>query len=144
MAGKARATAARSAAVTNSDSVKPPLIAIGAASAVVSNDATGFLRRYIFSSDHKIVGLQYFFLALAAALVGILLSLLMRIHIIWPMAKTFSIGIAPESYLALVTIHATFIVLFVLTLARQNAFGTYFLPLHIGAQSRAFPVLHMA
>src|SRR5260370_34031059 len=144
MAGKARAAAARSAAVTNSASVKPPLIAAGAASAIVSNDAAGFLRRYIFSSDHKILGLQYFFLALAAALMGIFLSLLMRIHIIWPTVKIFGIGIAPESYLALVTMHATFMVFFVLTLAPQNAFGNYFLPLQIGAQRMAFPGLNMA
>jgi len=130
--------------VTNSASVKPPLIAAGAASAIVSNDAAGFLRRYIFSSDHKIVGLQYFFLALAAALMGIFLSLLMRIHIIWPTVKIFGIGIAPESYLALVTMHATFMVFFVLTLAPQNAFGNYFLPLQIGAQRMAFSGLNMA
>ncbi|HEX5433698.1 MAG TPA: cytochrome c oxidase subunit I, partial [Candidatus Angelobacter sp.] len=45
-----------------------------------------FLRRYIFSTDHKVIGLQYFFLSLAAVLVGSGLSLLMRIHLVWPKA----------------------------------------------------------
>ncbi|HTC93708.1 MAG TPA: cbb3-type cytochrome c oxidase subunit I [Terriglobales bacterium] len=91
------------------------------------------------------IGLQYFFLALAAALVGTFLSLLMRIHFVWPTAKVFGIAnITPESYLALVTMHATFMVFFVLTLAPQNAFGSYFLPLQIGAPRMAFPKANMA
>ena len=44
----------------------------------------GFIRKYIFSLDHKIIGMQYFFLALTAVWVGMILSLLMRIHLIWP------------------------------------------------------------
>jgi len=114
-------------------------------SRTASSETTGFLSRYVFSRDHRIIGLQYFFLALAAALVGMFLSLLMRIHIVWPTAKIFGIGIiAPESYLALVTMHATFMVFFVLTLAPQNAFGSYFLPLQIGAPGMAFPKMNMA
>ena len=105
----------------------------------------GFWRRYIFSSDHKIIGLQYFFLALTAALVGMFLSLLMRVHVVWPTTTIFGIGrIAPEGYLALVTMHATFMVFFVLTLAPQNAFGTYLLPLQIGAGRMALPFLNGA
>ena len=46
----------------------------------------GFIRKYIFSLDHKVIGLQYFFLALTAVFVGMFLSLLMRIHMIWPTA----------------------------------------------------------
>src|SRR6266478_1463814 len=44
----------------------------------------GFIRKYIFSLDHKVIGLQYYFLALTAVFVGMFLSLLMRIHLIWP------------------------------------------------------------
>src|SRR5580765_7989460 len=44
----------------------------------------GFIRKYVFSLDHKVIGLQYYFLALAAVFVGMFLSLLMRIHLIWP------------------------------------------------------------
>lgn len=110
-----------------------------------AGEPAGFLQRYIFSCDHKTVGLQYFFLALTSALVGIFLSLLMRIHVVWPTATILGIGkIPPESYLAMVTMHATFMVFFVLTLAPQNAFGSYFLPLQIGANRMAFPFLSAA
>jgi len=43
-----------------------------------------FIRKWVFSLDHKVIGLQYYFLALTAVFVGMLLSLLMRIHLIWP------------------------------------------------------------
>ena len=44
----------------------------------------GFIRKYIFSLDHKVIGLQYYFLALTAVFIGMLLSVLMRFHMIWP------------------------------------------------------------
>ena len=46
----------------------------------------GFIRKYVFSLDHKVIGIQYYFLALTAVFVGMFLSLLMRIHLIWPQA----------------------------------------------------------
>ena len=61
----------------------------------------GFIRKYIFSLDHKVIGIQYFFLALTAVFVGMLLSLLMRIHMVWPTAVLPLVGeIKPEAYLA--------------------------------------------
>ena len=61
----------------------------------------GFIRKYIFSLDHKVIGIQYFFLALTAVWVGMILSLLMRIHMIWPNAVWPVLGdIKPETYLA--------------------------------------------
>src|SRR5450755_2262564 len=91
-----------------------------------------FIRKYIFSLDHKVIGLQYYFLALTAVFVGMFLSLLMRIHMIWPTANLPLLGeIKPETYL------------FVLTTAPQGGFGNYFLPIQIGAPDMAFPVLNM-
>ena len=52
-----------------------------------SHAPQGFIRKYIFSLDHKVIGLQYFFLALTAVWVGMFLSLLMRIHLVWPTAS---------------------------------------------------------
>src|SRR5712692_166043 len=46
----------------------------------------GFIWKYVFSLDHKVIGKQYYFLALLAVLVGIVLSLLMRLHLVWPKA----------------------------------------------------------
>ena len=104
----------------------------------------GFIRKYIFSLDHKVIGLQYYFLALIAVFTGMLLSLLMRIHLIWPTAQLPLIGeIKPETYLGLLTMHGTIMVFFVLTTAPQSGFGNYFLPIQIGAPDMAFPVLNM-
>ena len=88
--------------------------------------------------------MQYFFLALTACMVGMFLSLLMRIHLVWPTAVLPLVGeIKPETYLSLLTMHGTIMVFFVLTTAPQGGFGNYFLPIQIGAPDMAFPVLNM-
>src|SRR2546430_15803252 len=115
---------------------------------------TGFIRKYIFSLDHKVIGIQYIFLALTAVIVGMLMSVLMRINLSWPgthikiLATLFPTGapggvMSPEFYLSLVTTHGTMMVFFVLTTAPQGGFGNYFLPIQIGADDMAFPVLNM-
>ena len=104
----------------------------------------GFIRKYIFSLDHKVIGIQYFFLALTAVFVGMFLSLLMRIHLVWPTAVLPLVGeIKPETLSRLLTMHGTIMVFFVLTTAPQGGFGNYFLPIQIGAPDMAFPVLNM-
>jgi cytochrome c oxidase subunit 1 len=103
-----------------------------------------FIRKWVFSLDHKVIGLQYYFLALTAVFVGMFLSLLMRIHLVWPGLSLPLIGdIKPETYLSLLTMHGTIMVFFVLTTAPQGGFGNYFLPIQIGAADMAFPVLNM-
>ncbi|HEX2714894.1 MAG TPA: cbb3-type cytochrome c oxidase subunit I [Candidatus Acidoferrales bacterium] len=107
---------------------------------------TGFIRKYIFSLDHKVIGIQYILLALFSVFVGMFLSLLMRIHLAWPNAKLpgFEGGLmTPEQYLALMTMHGTIMVFMVLTTAPQSGFGNYFLPIQIGAADMAFPTLNM-
>jgi len=105
---------------------------------------TGFIRKYVFSLDHKVIGLQYYFLALVAVFVGMFLSLFMRIHLVWPEANLPWFGhIKPEQYLTLLTMHGTIMVFFVLTTAPQSGFGNYFLPIQIGAPDMAFPTLNM-
>jgi len=111
---------------------------------VHSHAPQGFIRKYIFSLDHKVIGIQYYFLALTAVFIGMLLSLLMRFHMIWPTASLPLFGeIKPETYLALMTMHGTIMVFFVLTTAPQGGFGNYILPIQIGAPDMAFPVLNM-
>jgi cytochrome c oxidase subunit 1 len=103
------------------------------------------LYHFVFSTDHKVVGLRYFFLSLAAALTGTLLSLLMRIHLIWPnLALPFFGTIKPENYLAYLTMHGTLMVFFVLSLVPQSGFGNYFLPLQLGVSEMSFPKLNAA
>ena len=106
---------------------------------------TGFIRRYIFSTDHKVIGIQYYALAIAAVLVGIVLSAFMRLHLAWPgLHVPFVSGgiIKPEQYETLLTMHGTIMVFFVLTTAPQGAFGNYFLPIQIGSPDMAFPRLN--
>ena len=105
----------------------------------------GFIRKYIFSTDHKVIGIQYYLLALFSVFVGMFLSLLMRIHLVWPNAKLpfFSGPMTPEQYLALLTMHGSIMVFMVLTTAPQSGFGNYILPIQIGAADMAFPVINM-
>ncbi len=121
-------------------------MAEAAASAAVHHEAPqGFIRKYIFSYDHKIIGIQYYLLALVAVFVGMGLSLFMRLRLAWPNAELpFGVGVmTPETYLALMTMHGTLMVFFVLTTAPQGGFGNYFLPIQIGAADMAFPFLNM-
>ncbi|MGA2098005.1 MAG: cbb3-type cytochrome c oxidase subunit I [Candidatus Acidiferrum sp.] len=108
--------------------------------------APGVLSRTIFNSNHKAIGLRYLWLALASVLLGMLLSLLMRVHLVWPAAQIpFLPGFAtaPERYAALTMLHGSLMVFFVLTTAPQAGFGNYFLPLQIGAREMAFPSLNL-
>src|SRR5207253_4987055 len=113
-----------------------------------------FIRKYIFSLDHKVIGIQYISLALAAVLVGMIMSVLMRMNLSWPGTNWPILGtlfpggapnglMTPEFYLSLVTMHGTIMVFFVLTTAPQGGFGNYFLPIQIGADDMAFPFLNM-
>jgi len=105
-----------------------------------------FLRRYVFSTHHKTIGLQYLWLALASVLVGMVLSALLRVHSSWPdTAIPFLAGIenAPERYAAMRLLHGSLMVFFVLTAAPQLGFGNYLLPLQIGAAEMAFPTLNL-
>jgi cytochrome c oxidase subunit I len=99
----------------------------------------------IFNTDHRVIGIQYLILALVAVVIGTLLSLLMRIHLVWPDWPLPLYGpILPEDYLALVTIHGTIMLFFVLTTAPQAGFGNLILPAQIGARGMAFPLLNAA
>jgi cytochrome c oxidase subunit 1 len=114
----------------------------------------GFIRKYIFSVDHKVIGKQYYGLALLAVFIGMGLSWLMRLHLAWPnvpirglewLSKAGAPGniITPEYYLSLMTMHGTLMVFFVLTNAPFAGFGNFFLPIQIGAEDMAFPKFNM-
>src|SRR5450432_3209838 len=115
---------------------------------------TTFIRKHVFSLDHKVIGKQYYALALVAVFTGMMLSWLMRIHLIapnWPipglqwLSKVGAPGgvMTPEYYLSLMTMHGTLMVFFVLTNAPFAAFGNYFLHIQIGAEDMAFPRFNM-
>jgi cytochrome c oxidase subunit I len=115
----------------------------------------GFVRKYVFSVDHKVIGLQYTTLSLVAAFIGMALSWAMRIHLAWPNAaipfldKLSPAGapggvMTPEYYLSLMTMHGTIMAFFVLTAAPMAGFGNFMLPIQVGAADMAFPRLNMA
>jgi cytochrome c oxidase subunit 1 len=113
-----------------------------------------FVQKYIFSQDHKIIGIQYMFTALLMALVGGVLAMLIRMQLGWPgtrwglAALLFPGGFTggqmkPEFYLAVVTMHGTIMVFFVLTTILSGGFGNFLIPLQIGARDMAFPWMNM-
>src|ERR1700681_1388159 len=115
---------------------------------------TSFIRKHVFSLDHKVIGKQYYALALVAALCGMGLSWLMRIHLGWTnaaipglqlLSKNGAPGgvMTPEFYLQLMTMHGTIMVFFVLTTAPFAAFGNFFLPIQVGAEDMPFPRFNM-
>jgi len=114
----------------------------------------GFIRRHVFSLDHKVIGKQYYALALVAVFVGMVLSWIMRLHLGWTnlaipglhfLSKNGAPGdiMTPEYYLQLMTMHGTIMVFFVLTTAPFAAFGNFFLPIQVGAEDMPFPRFNM-
>jgi cytochrome c oxidase subunit 1 len=114
----------------------------------------GFIRKHVFSLDHKVIGKQYYGLALVAVFVGMVLSWIMRLHLGWTslaipglhlLSKTGAPGdiMTPEYYLQLMTMHGTIMVFFVLTTAPFAAFGNFFLPIQVGAEDMPFPRFNM-
>jgi cytochrome c oxidase subunit 1 len=91
------------------------------------------------------VGLGYLGISGVAVVVGTLLSLAMRLHLTWPdWPLPLHGAVLPEEYLALVTMHGTLMLFFVLTVAPQAGFGNLILPAQIGAERMAFPRLNAA
>jgi cytochrome c oxidase subunit I len=100
-------------------------------------------RRALFSTHHRTIGFGYLLISLVAVIIGALLSLIMRTHLAWPNWQLPLHGpILPEEYLALVTMHGTLMLFFVLTIAPQSGFGNLILPAQLGARHMAFPRLN--
>ena len=113
-----------------------------------------FISRYIFSFDHKMIGKQYFTLAMTMGFIGGILAVLIRLQLgfpsrPWPFLENlFPVGMAggimtPEFYVSLFTMHGTIMVFFLLSLLPVSGFGNFLIPLQIGARDMAFPFLNM-
>ncbi len=105
-----------------------------------------FFPHRLFSADHKSIGLAYLWLALFSVFLGMAMSLVMRIHLVWPgvhIPLLSALGSTPERYSTLPLLHGSLMVFLVLTTAPQAGFGNYFLPLQIGAREMAFPALNL-
>jgi len=113
-----------------------------------------FVRKYIFSTDHKIIGIQFLLMSLLFLFVGGLLAMLIRWQQGYPdvpipgggvLPETMAPGgiLLPEFYNSLVTMHGTFMVFFAIMPLLVGVFGNYLIPLKIGAPDMAFPRLNM-
>ncbi|CAM1344814.1 cytochrome c oxidase subunit I [Tenacibaculum amylolyticum] len=114
-----------------------------------------FVTKYIFSTDHKMISKQFLITGMFMGIIGVFMSMLFRLQLAWP-EKSFSIieaflgdhqqtdGIMnPDTYLALVTIHGTIMVFFVLTAGLSGTFSNLLIPLQIGARDMASGFMNM-
>ncbi|EDM44273.1 cytochrome c oxidase, subunit I [unidentified eubacterium SCB49] len=113
-----------------------------------------FITKYIFSQDHKMISKQYLITGLFMGFIGIAMSILFRMQLAWPeepfaifeilLGKWAEGGVMdPNVYLALVTIHGTIMVFFVLTAGLSGTFSNLLIPLQIGARDMASGFLNM-
>ena len=114
-----------------------------------------FITKYIFSIDHKMIAKQYLITGIVMGIVGVMMSMLFRMQLAWPEEsfKIFNVllgdkfapnGVmANDIYLALVTIHGTIMVFFVLTAGLSGTFSNLLIPLQIGARDMASGFLNM-
>ncbi|NOT36098.1 MAG: cytochrome c oxidase subunit I [Saprospiraceae bacterium] len=118
-----------------------------------------FLTKYIFSMDHKIIARQFLFTGIFWAIIGAAMSIVFRFQLGFPDASMAwlkpilgkwiiineaGIGtLEPEFYYALVTMHGTIIVFFVLTAGLSGTFSNFLIPLQLGARDMASPFLNM-
>jgi cytochrome c oxidase subunit 1 len=114
-----------------------------------------FITKYIFSIDHKMISKQYLITGIIMGIIGVGMSMLFRMQLAWPEEsfKIFNILLgdkfAPngvmtnEVYLALITIHGTIMVFFVLTAGLSGTFSNLLIPLQIGARDMASGFLNM-
>ena len=120
---------------------------------------TNFISHYIFSMDHKMIGKQFLITGMVWAFIGGLMSLIFRLQLgfpeenmawlqpflgKWIVVNDAGIGsISPEFYYAMVTMHGTILVFFVLTAGLSGTFSNFLIPLQIGARDMASPFLNM-
>ena len=107
-----------------------------------------FFTKYIFTMDHKMIGKQFLITGMFMGIIGVMMSMLFRLEIAYP-EQSFPIlefffgkwapdGVMdPNMYLALVTIHGTIMVFFVLTAGLSGTFSNLLIPLQIGARDMA-------
>ncbi len=113
-----------------------------------------FITKYVFSQDHKMIAKQFLITGIIWAIIGGLFSVVFRLQLGYP-DQTFPwledfLGhwakggkIQPEFYYALVTMHGTVLVFFVLTAGLSGTFANFLIPLQIGARDMASPLLNM-
>jgi len=123
-------------------------------SATAHHQDNDFLSKYIFSTDHKMIAKQFFLTGTFMGVIGMLMSVAFRLQLAYPgesfpILETF-LGswapdgvLSPDKYLALVTMHGTIMVFFLLTAGLSGTFSNLLIPLQIGARDMASGVINM-
>ncbi len=119
---------------------------------------SNFISHYIFSMDHKIIARQFLITGIIWAIIGAGMSIIFRLQLGFPEENfawlkpllgkwiTVSDGVgslAPEFYYALVTMHGTILVFFVLTAGLSGTFSNLLIPFQLGARDMASPFMNM-
>jgi cytochrome c oxidase subunit 1 len=113
-----------------------------------------FIRKYIFSTDHKMIAKQYLLTSIFMAVVALVLSIFFRLQLAWPgqgftisevfLGKWAESGVLdPNFYLSLVTMHGTLMVFFVLTAGLNGTYANLLIPLQLGVRDMASPFMNM-
>jgi cytochrome c oxidase subunit 1 len=123
------------------------------------HEEAGFWRSYVFSTDHKVIGIQYGITALFFLLFGFCLMMVMRWQIAHPGEAVPVLGpllasifgdvaakgiVSPDLYNSFGAMHGTIMVFMAIVPLAFAAFGNYVVPLQIGAPDMAFPRVNMA
>ncbi|HWW03292.1 MAG TPA: cbb3-type cytochrome c oxidase subunit I [Candidatus Acidoferrum sp.] len=130
------------------------------AHAEAAHEEAGFWSKYVFSTDHKVIGIQYGFTALCFLFFGFCLMLIMRWQIAHPGQPVPLVGpllasvlgdnmaakgiVSPDLYNSFGAMHGTIMVFLAIVPLAFAAFGNYLVPLQIGAPDMAFPRVNMA
>src|SRR4029453_16490050 len=96
--------------------------------------------RYVFSQDAKVIAIQYSATALSIGMVALVLSWLMRLQLGFPGVFSF---IDAEHYYQFITMHGMIMVIYLITAIFLGGFGTYLIPLMLGARDMVFPFVNM-
>src|SRR6185369_8635974 len=122
----------------------------------IHQEPKDFFHKYVWSTDHKMIGKQYLFTAFFFLVVGGLLAMMIRWQLAYPGQPVPVLGdllhghfffgddgsISPEGYLQLTTMHGSIMVFFVMIPLLVGVFGNLLIPLHVGARDVAFPMLN--
>ena len=106
----------------------------------VQHAEPGIFRKYFFSTDHKMIAMQYLFTGMAMALIGGFFSYVFRMQLGFPNQHVPGYGIVtPGKYNALVTMHGSIMIFWVAMPVLIAAFGNFLIPLMVGCDDMAFP-----
>lgn len=107
------------------------------------HDDVGFIEKYLWSTDHKIIGFQYMFTGMAMAIIGGYFAYAFRMQLAFPGQHVPGFGVvSPGEYNSLVTNHGTLMIFWFAMPVLIAALGNYLIPLMIGCDDMVFPRLN--